>query len=172
MPPDWDEFLREIESNLSRIELPGAELVDQLREVIERDPQWVELRRTLDQLAAGVRDILPPNINFADLFAREPGVVQAGLAQAQADLRERLPEIQVRLTEIGQAAEQITADPVKSRVVERISGAVKPFKISDVALLVALWWLFVVAASKDAGNQVAVLALWITIVQARNNKGG
>lgn len=43
--------------------------------------------------------------------------------------------------------------------------------LSPVALLVGLWWLFVVVFPKDAPTDVAVLALWYAVARDSWKKG-
>jgi hypothetical protein len=93
---------------------------------------------------------------------------------AEADLRSHLPQIAEQLAEIEKAADAITADPKKGRVVERLSTAVKSnavSKLSPFALLVVLWWLFVIAFPNDAAADVAVLALWYAVARDSWKKG-
>jgi hypothetical protein len=92
----------------------------------------------------------------------------AEIKAAEADLRSQLAHIAEQLTEIKKAADEITADPQKVRAVERISRAVKNTavsKLSPFAVLVVLWWLFVIAFPNDAATDVAVLALWYAVAR-------
>jgi hypothetical protein len=87
---------------------------------------------------------------------------------AEADLRSHLAQIAAQLAEIEKAADEITADPKKGRVVERLSTALKSTavsKLSPFALLVVLWWLFVIAFPNDAATDIAVLALWYAVAR-------
>jgi hypothetical protein len=43
--------------------------------------------------------------------------------------------------------------------------------LSPIALLVILWWLFVIAFPRDAANDVAVLALWYAAARDLWKKG-
>jgi hypothetical protein len=165
--PRWDQVFREIADGLSKVEVrfTALDAADQLRVALDSDPQWVELRRTLNQLS--VREWAKPRPTIPDVFSRDP---QTGLAQAQADLSERLPEIQQRLAEVEEAVKQLTADPEKSKVVERLSGAIKrtdASQLSSYALLVILWWLLMIWFPSEATNGIPLIALWYTIERDR-----
>jgi hypothetical protein len=89
-------------------------------------------------------------------------------AQVEASLRESLPEVSPKFTEVEQAADEINADPETEQMVKRIAGTVTHHAasgLSPIGLLVILWWLFVVAFPRDAANDVAVLALWYAVAR-------
>lgn len=100
--------------------------------------------------------------------------LEAELAHAEADLRRRLPQISARLSQLEKAADQITTDSDTRKLVARVAGAVKHHAqsgLSPIALLVILWWLFVVVFPRDAANDVAVLALWYAAARDLWKKG-
>jgi hypothetical protein len=193
--PSWDQLFQEIASGpLPRVEESPGDLGDatgQFLAVLYTDPQWDVVRRTLEQMAAdhsidgildrtqeamaGIQNSLRPGhwyvikrcIGSLGTTPTEK-TIETELAKAETDLRERLPEIAEKLSQVERAAEKIAADPEKSKTAERISRAIKnsaASKLSPIALLVMLWWLFVVAFPKDTGNDVAVLALWYAVAR-------
>jgi hypothetical protein len=191
--PSWDELSREIFSG--RLPPVGDSpkvlraATGQFLTIMYTDPQWDHVSNTLEQLAVDnsidgillrTREAMAGIQNSLIQYCRtSPGPEQSGsleteLAQAEADLRERLPEIATKLPQVEKATEDIVANPQTRKAVERISAAVKnttASKLSPVGLLVMLWWLFVVAFPTSAANEVAVLALWYTVARDVWKKG-
>jgi hypothetical protein len=85
---------------------------------------------------------------------------------AEAGLRSHLPYIAEHLADVGQAADEITADPGKRQAIERIAkiiGSTEASRLSPLALLVVTWWMFGVAYPDDAGTDASALALWYAV---------
>jgi hypothetical protein len=92
---------------------------------------------------------------------------ESELRHAEADLHEHLSEVAEKLPEVEQAADNVMADPEKSRLVKHIAKAVKRTAsgLSPAALLVLLWWLFAIRFRQEADTDIAVLALWYAVAR-------
>lgn len=149
------------------------------------DPQWPMVEDAMRRMASGnsIDGILARQreamvgiydglrlerrLYFPDSPSAE-GPSEAEMEDAESDLRNRLPEIAERLSEVEQAVDKITADPVKRGAIKRVSEIIKKTdvaRLSPFGLLIVLWWLFVLTPQKDADLNVAVLALWYTIAR-------
>jgi hypothetical protein len=191
----WPETVRDIVSDGLPVEESPSVLKGEtwlLLRLIKRDPQWHEISRTVGRIVAeqsrhGVRDynldgmaLIEQTLFFQSRIytgqlernAREK--LEAKLTEAEADIREHLPEIAEKLPQVEKAADEIATNPQKSEALKRIVRVVKKSRadrLSPFALLVIFWGLFIVGFPKDTANEVAVLALWYAIARDMWKKG-
>lgn len=156
-----------------------AQLVDQIGNAVIARYQATDAAPGAAPVQTPAPPPFPPQPQ-ADVLA-EPSAepdqapsLESQLVQAEASLRRRLPEISAKLSQVEQAADQATANPELRNVVEQVARVVRRLAgsgLSPVALLVILWWLFVVAFPSGATNEIAVLALWYAVARDSWKKG-
>jgi hypothetical protein len=183
------------ESELARIITTAAtnKLTEPLNELrwaaksflalLNTDPEWPAIQAALNQVAgesivdtildrqraamAGMLNRLAPGGRPVGSFSDNPSGQE--IEKAEADLRSQLPQISSTLPEVKTLADQITADPDKRRVVERISAigrSAGASKLSPWALLIILWWVLGSASPKD----LAALAVWYAVAHDLRKK--
>jgi hypothetical protein len=137
------------------------------------DPQWETVRTALELMTTGssIGSILDRQDAAMSAITNNPGwkvkrPTASEIQEAEADLRNHLPHIAEVLGEVEQVAYEFTSDTEKRQAIERIGEILNRrsvARLSPFALLVVLWWFFVLTPVKDAGTDVAVLALWYGI---------
>jgi hypothetical protein len=84
------------------------------------------------------------------------------MQEAEADLRDHIPDITSKLSEIEERAKEISADPEKRTAIQRISDVANAHlsQLSPFAVVIVLWWLLASLPSTDLG----ILTVWYMIV--------
>jgi hypothetical protein len=110
----------------------------------------------------------PPRESEAFMGMEETRPSKSDLRAAEAGLRSHLPQIAEHLADIEQAADEITADRRKRQAIGHITqiiGSTGASRLSPLALLVVMWWVFAVTNPYDASTDTSALALWYAVAR-------
>jgi hypothetical protein len=141
---------------------------------------WEAVNRTLRQMASesSVDAILARQQAAMagisnSLGSRGQGLVRdvptaTDMQEAEADLRNRLPEITSDFLDIQATAKKITADPEKRNAIDRIAAVINEnlAQLSPIAFLIVLWWILAMLPNPE----LSILAVWYLIAADRYRK--